>query len=82
LDFHSFDRVSVFLVGRTFDQLLLLRAEEARRVRPIWLIEIADPEIVRLHHVEVAVEDQVTFTSHFPPPSSILLFAPAGAGSG
>ena len=47
---------------------LLLPAEEPRRVRPMRPVEVAGPEIVRLHHVQVAVEDQIAFACHIAPP--------------
>ena len=36
----------------------LLSAKLTRRVRPMRFIEIAGPQIIGLHHVEVAVHDQ------------------------
>src|SRR5439155_1618435 len=46
----------------------LLPAEELRRARSMWPFEIAGPEIVRLHHVKVAVEDQIAVACHVAPP--------------
>ena len=64
LHLHSLDDVGVALVLGIAGKFLLLRAEKTRRVRPIRLVEIAGPEIIGLHHVEVAVEDQITFACH------------------
>ena len=47
----------------------LLRAEETWRVRPVRCGEVAGPQIVGLHHVEVAVEDQITGACHVSPPN-------------
>ena len=65
LHLHSLDDVGVALVLGTVGKLLLLRAKETRCVLPIRLVKIARPEIIRLHHVKVAVEDQITLTCHF-----------------
>jgi hypothetical protein len=49
----------------------VLRTEETRRIRTVRLVEIAGPEIIGLHHVEIAVEDQITLISATLP-STIL----------
>src|SRR5262249_12543768 len=58
LDFHAHDGVGVALVSGVGVELALLAAEEARRVRAMRPFEEAGPQVVRFHHVKVAVEDQ------------------------
>ena len=70
-DLHSHDRVGVALVLGALGELLLLAAEEPRQVRPMRPFEVAGPEIVRLHHVKVAVEDQVAVACHVTPPDAL-----------
>jgi hypothetical protein len=65
LHLHPHDRVGVALVLRALRQLLLLPAIETRRVCPMGFVEIAGPQIIGLHHVEVAIHDQITLTRHF-----------------
>src|SRR5581483_6669694 len=68
LHLHPHDRVRVALVFLAFGERLALAAEEARRIGGIGAVEIAGPQIVRLHHVKVAVEDQKTVARHVVPP--------------
>ena len=69
LHLHAHDRVGVGLVFRARGERLLLAAEEARRVGLMRADEIARPQIVGLHHVQVAVEDQIAFACHVFPPN-------------
>ena len=68
LHLHAHDRIGVGLVFLARRQRLLLAAEEARRVGPIGFAQIARPQIVGLHHVQVAVEDQVAVACHVVSP--------------
>ncbi len=68
LHFHSHDGVGVALVLGALAQLSLLPSEEPRQVRPVLPFEVARPEIVGLHHVKVAVQDEIAVTSHIAPP--------------
>jgi hypothetical protein len=65
LHLHSLDDVGVVLILGIVGEFLVLRTEETRRIRPVRLVEIAGPEIIGLHHVEIAVEDQITLACHF-----------------
>jgi len=64
LDLHAHDVVGVALVVLAVGELCLMRAEEARRVLAVGLVEIARPQIVGLHHVKVAIHDQVAVACH------------------
>ena len=68
LHLHTHDAVGVALVLGAVAELLLLPAEEPRRARSMGPFEVAGPEIVRLHHVKVAVEDQIAVACHVAPP--------------
>ena len=70
LDLHAHDVVGVALVVLAVVELRLMRTEEARRVLPIRFVEIARPQIVGLHHVEIAVHDQIAVACHGVPPRS------------
>jgi len=66
----TLDPVGVPLVFPARCELLLLRTEKAGRVRRAkGLAEIARSQIVRLHHVKVAVADQMAFARHLTPPT-------------
>jgi hypothetical protein len=71
-DLHPHDGVGVAFVVGAVVQRLLLPAEEPRQVGPMWTVEVARPEIVGLHHVKVAVEDQIAVTCHITPPPGIV----------
>ena len=64
LHLHASDSVGVAFVLGTLRQRLLLSAKEARRVRSMRLVEIAGPQVVRLHHVQITVQNQVAFACH------------------
>src|SRR2546428_7040999 len=68
LHLHPHDAIGVALVLGAVAESSLLAAEEPRRARSMWAFEVARPEIVRLHHVKVAVEDQVAVACHIAPP--------------
>src|SRR5207244_10181613 len=68
LDFHPHDGIGVAFVLGALAECPLLPAEELRWARSMWPFEIAGPEIVRLHHVKVAVEDQIAVACHAAPP--------------
>src|SRR5439155_819297 len=67
-DLHPHDGVRVALVLRVDGERSLLTPEELRQVRAMRPFEVAGPQIVGLHHVKVAVEDQVAVTRHVTPP--------------
>ena len=64
LHLHAHDRVGVALVLAALRKKLPLPAEKPRRVRPMRPIEVARPEVVGLHHVQIAVENQKTIACH------------------
>src|SRR5947208_140607 len=66
---HPHDGVGVTFVFGALAELLLLPAEEPRQARSMGAFEVAGPEIVRLHHVKVAVEDQIAVACHVTPPT-------------
>src|SRR5262249_56995291 len=69
LHLHAHDRIGVTLVFRVLcAERSLLSSEELRWVCPVWPFEVARPEIVRLHHVKVAVQDEIAITRHIAPP--------------
>src|SRR5262249_8390822 len=67
-DLHPHDGVGVALVLRGGGERSLLTSAELRRVRTMRPFEVTRPQVVRLHHVKVAVEDQVAVACHSPPP--------------
>src|SRR5215471_9096478 len=67
LQLHSLNQVGAAPILGTLRKRLLLRTKESRRVRPIRLVEIAGPQIVGLHHVKVAVHDQIALARHVSP---------------
>ena len=73
LHLHPHDDVGVALVFGAFGELLLLPTEEPRQVGAMRSFEIAAPEIVGLHHVKVAVEDQISVAGHIAPPRAPII---------
>src|SRR5262249_1654802 len=67
-DLHPHDGVRVALVLRVGGERSLLTPEELRRVRTMRPLGVTRPQVVRLHHVKVAVEDQIAVARHSPPP--------------
>jgi hypothetical protein len=68
LHVHAHDRVGIGFVFLGFLELRLLPAKELRRVLVVGRVEIAGPQIARLHHVQIAVEDQIAVACHVTPP--------------
>jgi hypothetical protein len=65
LNGHAADRVGVGLVLLALLlQFLLLLAEELGRVRVVRRLQVARPEIAGLHHVQVAVDNEIAFACH------------------
>ena len=62
------DRQPLHLHTDDFDFLLWapVRGEKVRRVRFVRPREIALPKVVRLHQVEVAVQDEIALARHAP----------------
>ena len=52
-----------FVAGGLRD-LPLLPTEELRQVRAMGSLEVAGPQIVGFHHVQIAVEDQIAVACH------------------
>src|SRR5262249_30543508 len=74
-DFHPHDGIGVALVLRGLVERSLLAAEEPRQVRPMRAFHVAGPEVVGLHHVQVAVEDQIAIARHVTPPARAQVIA-------
>ena len=62
------DRQPLHLHADDFDLLLRapVRGEKVRRVRFVRPLKIALPKVVRLHQVEVAVQDEIALARHSP----------------
>src|SRR5207247_10810794 len=69
---HAHDRIGVALVLGTRFELPLLPGEEPWQVPSMRSFEVASPEVVGLHHVKVAVEDQKAVACHVTPPALSL----------
>ena len=52
-----------------------VRGEKVRRVRFVRPLEIALPKVIRLHQVEVAVQDEIALARHAP----ILSYVSSGS---
>ena len=82
LHLHPHDRVGIRLVFLALGEGLLLPAEKARRVGLMRAVEIARPQIAGLHHVQVAVEDQIAVACHRSPPVWVARKSIADGGGG
>jgi hypothetical protein len=68
---HPHDRVGAGLVFLAFLERRLLPAKELRRVLVVGRVEIAGPQIAGLHHVQIAVEDQIAVLRHVALPGCV-----------